>query len=188
VIRMSRKRPTAPPPITAVKLTAAGLSVTCHDEEIQLLYRHLMIRQIWRIYRHNFFLKIHSHSYTDSLQQHPIIVNSSVRNLEVRGEDRLRSMQIYLADSSIAARIGETFVDLYATVMPCKSRPTCALKCQMEILNIVVYERLCLQLQHKNGRSTLTSQVPPFLHVSGWHSIVSWRQFLPSKPGGHAQE
>lgn len=88
--------------------------------------------KVWGIYRRNFFLKIHSHSYTDNLQQHPV-VKRGVANQEVK------SVQIYLADSSIVARIRETFVDLYTAVVPCKSSLTCAHKCQMEILNIIVY-------------------------------------------------
>ena len=88
--------------------------------------------KIWGIYHHNFFLKTHSHIYIDNLQQHPV-VRRGVANQEVK------SVQTYLAESSIAARIGETFIDLCAAVEPCKPSLTCAHKCQMEILNIVVY-------------------------------------------------
>ena len=88
--------------------------------------------KIWGIYHHNFFLKTHSRSYIDNQQQHPV-VKRGVANQEVK------SVQTYLAESSIAARIGETFIDLYTAVVLCKSSLTCAHKCQMEILNIVVY-------------------------------------------------
>ena len=92
-------------------------------------------------------------------------------------------MQTYLADASIVTRIGETFIDLCAAVLPSKSRHTRAHKCQMEILNIVVNS-----YNSDMKRYTLTSQVPPFLHVPGWHSFVSLLQFLPSKPGEHVQK
>ena len=88
--------------------------------------------KIWGIYHRNFFLKTHSRSYIDNWQQHPV-VKRGVANQEIK------SVQTYLAESSIAARIGETFIDLCAAVVPCKPSLTCAHKCQMKILNIVVY-------------------------------------------------